>query len=188
MLNNRYTNTYDNTYLIKELTMQKEVTSKVRLTSLLTDWLMMNLAFLTGGVVILAINFISRLITGNYLTMLINQILMVIIIYIPWLVLHVWFDLQKGGSLGQQMFQLSVRYANSNIPVIILRNVLKWCGTFIILSSMISILDRGVTTVTGLLIVVSFIWLFINILILTFNKGKWHIIDKIVNSQITYRE
>lgn len=43
---------------------------------------------------------------------------------------------------------------------------------------MISILDRGVTTVTGLLIVVSFIWLFINILILTVNKEKWHIIDK----------
>ncbi|MBG9988542.1 RDD family protein [Aerococcaceae bacterium DSM 111176] len=168
--------------------MDNEITAKLRLTSLLTDWLMMNLAFLAGGVIILAINFIVQLFTGSYLPLFINQLLLVIIIYIPWLGLHVWFDLEKGGSLGKQMFRLSVNYQNSNILVIVLRNVLKWIGTFIILSSMVHILFNEITTVSGILFILSFIWLLANILILTVNKGKWHFIDKIVNSQVNFKE
>lgn len=168
--------------------MDKEITAKLRLTSLLTDWLMMNLAFLTGGVIILATNFVAQLITADYLPHFINQLLLVIIIYIPWVGLHVWFDIVKGGSLGKQMFQLSVNYQNSNILVIVLRNVLKWIGTFIILSSMVYILFNEIKTVIGISFILSFVWLLTNIIILTVNKGKWHFIDKIVNSQVNFKE
>lgn len=168
--------------------MEKESSLKFRLTSILTDWLMMNLGYLTGGVVIMVLNLLMQLFTGHYFSQIINQILMVLMIYVPWLLLNIWFDLSKKGSLGKQIMQLEIIYKNNNISFLFLRNLLKWSGTFIIISGTVAFIQGDMPTWLLILMVVSFIWLLLNMLILVFNKGRYHLIDKLANSKVCRKD
>ncbi|MBG9982511.1 hypothetical protein HZY86_05230 [Aerococcaceae bacterium DSM 111020] len=164
--------------------MHKQVTTKLRLTSILTDWLVMNVGLLLGIVLILIFNLIYRLITGNYLAMTLNHFLLIFIVYLPWIGLHIWFDMTKNGSLGKQLFQLILHYNHSGILTIIIRNFLKWAPIFTIISTMIFIIMTYPHRFALGIMIGSLIWIIANFIVLMTTKGQWHLIDKIVGTRV----
>ncbi len=164
--------------------MQEQITTKLRLTSILTDWLMMNVGLLSGIVIILIINLASRFIAGDYLALSWNHFLLILLVYIPWLILYIWFDLNKDGSLGKQLLQLTLHTDKSRTVSIFIRNILKWVPVFMIISALIFSFVSHFNPIAVGIIIGSIVWIIINIILLIVTEGQGHLIDKIVKTRV----
>ncbi|MGX7091339.1 RDD family protein [Hutsoniella sourekii] len=158
------------------------VSLKGRWTSLLADWLIFMVHIMAGLAVIMVANYINRIFWRENLPIYMLQVLVLLLVCLPYFILNLYFDRQLSASLGKQLLQQRVCYRGPARPFV--RNFLKTVLIAISTSGLLLILTQAHRRLGLVLLILSIALVILNMAWLTFSREHRHLVDVLVGSYL----